>query len=122
MSTDALSLLTSRDIFTTGRIISRKPYYIKDRQGKPRRIGYKLAILTPHTIEYQGESIPLYISALGKSDSWFIYRKLEKSKQQIGVSGIRAVSKLYTSRGREKKKGFWIILSKNPRPNLMIVK
>ena len=120
MSTDALSLLTGRDVFTTGIIISRKPYYINSASREPRRIAYKLAFKTPHVIDYRGEKIPIYISALGKTDSWFTYRKLEKNKTRIGISGIRAATKLYTRRGGTEN-GYWIILTKDPPPTYILI-
>ena len=54
MSTDALSLLTGRDVFTTGIIISRKPYYINSASREQRRIANKIALKTHHEIEYRG--------------------------------------------------------------------
>ena len=121
MSTDALSLLSRRDIFAIGVIVSRKPYYIKNRQGQLRRVGYKLAIKTPYTYSYMGENIPIMISAFGRSDAWHTYRILEKMQAKIGVSGIRVATKVYESRGREKRRGVWIILSRTPLPNFLLI-
>lgn len=120
MSSTTASLLTGRDIFTTGRIIFKKPWYI-NWNGMQRRIGYKLAIQTPHHANYRGHKIPVYISAYGKSRAWHTYRMLHKNQERIGISGIRAATKLYESRGQEKKKGFWIILKKKPAPNIILL-
>lgn len=121
MSTDALSLLTGKDVFTKGKIIFRKPYYIKNRNGEPRRIGYKLAISTNHSIEFRGNKVPIYISAMGKSDSWLAYRKLQREGRQIGISGVRVATKYYENKNSRRKKGFWIILSHDPPPHLLLI-
>jgi len=117
--TNVFDLLQGSFVMTTGVVEFVKPRYDRFKFGKTYRIGYQIAIRTPHTVTTRGATLPIFVSIIGKSSSWHAYHILMRTKAPISISGIREVTKVYENKKKKNKRTIWVILKKEPVPTMV---
>lgn len=116
---EVYELLQGTRVLTIGTIVFIKPIYDKSKYGKTYRNGYQLAIKTPHEITVRGETLPIFITVVGKPASWHVYHIIKRLREPISVSGIRKVTKVYKNKKGDTERAIWVILKEKPIPTMV---